>query len=98
MFKKEAIGRLFQKRFPPMTAAWAYGSAVFPQSPKQDAGSRSNMVDLFFVVKDPLEFHQLNMIKNPNHYSGLSYALGAPYIHLLNRCVFPIHFNSHIPF
>lgn len=55
------------------------------------------MIDLLMVVDDCRHFHIQNMKVNPQHYSGLSYYLGEPYVHLLNQHIFPIHFNSHIP-
>lgn len=97
MFNKGKIAQIVSKNFPEMITSWAYGSAVFPQSSSSNkVNSNLNMVDLFFVVKDPYVFHLLNFQKNPNHYSGLSYLLGPSYISLINGIVFPIHFNSHV--
>ena len=43
------------------------------------------MIDLVFVVNDPVSWHQQNLEKNPHHYSGLR-ILGA-------RCVAAIQDN-----
>lgn len=94
MFNKNTISHIIATKFPLTLTSWAYGSAVFPQS--SSSSINSNMIDLFLVVKDPFLFHTQNIKMNPNHYSGLSYLLGAEYIHLINKLIFPIHFNSHI--
>lgn len=96
MFNKNLITKIIATKFPPINLAWAYGSAVFPQSYTPVSNSNSNMIDIFFVVEDPLVFHSLNMKMNANHYSGLSYVFGPSYISLINSLIFPIHFNSHV--
>lgn len=51
--------------------AFAYGSGVFQQSNNNLA--KDNMVDLFFIVKNPASWHKSNLEKHPDHYSFLSY-------------------------
>lgn len=92
-FNKSLISGLIASHFPPVKAAWAYGSAVFPQS---TSNNPSNLIDLFLIVDSSYSFHSSNLKLNPSHYSGLSSLLGAPYIYTLNKLLFPIHFNSHI--
>eukprot|EP00794_Sanderia_malayensis_P006768 gene6768-7530_t len=60
------------QRFPDgIELAFAYGSGVFQQSNNNPA--KDNMVDLFFVVKDPAMWHRVNTERHPDHYSFLSY-------------------------
>lgn len=87
---KEAVGAYLPK----VKFAVAYGSAVFQQANVK--AKSDGMVDLLLIVNNRQEFHQCNMELNREHYSGPSRWFGPRYIELINRWVFPIHFNSHI--
>ncbi|XP_022081193.1 phosphatidate cytidylyltransferase, mitochondrial-like [Acanthaster planci] len=51
-----------------MTMAFAYGSGVFKQIGNRD---KDNMIDFIFVVGNATDWHEQNLRRNPDHYSGL---------------------------
>ncbi|CAL8092022.1 unnamed protein product [Orchesella dallaii] len=53
--------------------AFAYGSAVFAQSQTHEQPKPGKMIDLVFVVNDPVEWHTENLSMNKSHYSKLRY-------------------------
>lgn len=53
---------------PPTRFAFAYGSAIFPQSGVSDRSQR--MIDLIVAVDDAEAWHIQNMSNNPWHYSS----------------------------
>ena len=64
--------------FPPVSAAFAYGSAMFGQRGYTDEQQRNAMLDLVFVVDDAASWHQSNLETHGAHYSGVSrYVLGS---------------------
>jgi hypothetical protein len=87
--------------FPPVSAAWAYGSGVFSQQ-KSDSSTLSSplrpSVDLLFAVPDPRRWHEDNLRSNPGHYSSLARGLlGAGGISWLAESVAPgVWFNSGV--
>ena len=48
---------------------------------------------MIITVKDSNVFHQKNLRKNPYDYEGFSNFLGSDYLSILNKKVFPVHFN-----
>ena len=66
-----------------------YGSGVFPQLAKPT----KNTVDLIIIVKNANRFHQQMFGLHASDYAGLSKFFGPPYLDLINRFVFPAHFN-----
>ena len=65
------------QEFPPVCAAFAYGSAIFGQRGYSIAQRNDAMIDLVMVVDDAEQWHADNMAGgNADHYSGISY-LGA---------------------
>ena len=62
--------------FPPVQAAFAYGSAVFPQRGYSSAQQADSMTDLVFCTDDQEAWHRENLRRHPAHYSSLS--LGGP--------------------
>jgi len=63
--------------FPPVSAAWAYGSGVFSQenqgnSKNNSSSSPRRSVDLLLAVADPRSWHEQNLRGNPAHYSSLA--------------------------
>ena len=57
--------------FPEVGTAFAYGSAVFPQSGYTEQQIKASMTDLIFCVDDPMAWHQENLRRHPAHYSTL---------------------------
>ena len=66
-----------------------YGSGVFPQLAKPT----QNTVDLIMIVKNANSFHHKLMQVHSSDYAGLSRIVGASYVNIVNKLVFPIHFN-----
>lgn len=62
--------------FPPVHAAFAYGSAIFPQRGYTAEQQEESMTDLVFCTNDPLLWHYENLKRHPAHYSSV--ALGGP--------------------
>ena len=88
--------------FPPVSAAWAYGSGVFSQRQQRIWGSESEYprpsVDLLLAVPDPRQWHEANLRSNPGHYSSPARGLlGAAGISWLAESVGPgAWFNSGV--
>ena len=62
------------RMFPPTICAFAYGSGVVEQGGydySHEDTSKLPMLDMIFVVQDPLEWHGQNMAVNADHYSSL---------------------------
>lgn len=66
------------KEFVPHKNCFGYGSGVFPQQGNQDFSK--NQIDMLLSVENPLEWHKLNIKKNPDHYSSLKYTIDIPKI------------------
>ncbi|CAD6184101.1 unnamed protein product [Caenorhabditis auriculariae] len=62
---KELLGVLPQKD---IEYAFAYGSGALQQ---RDESIEEKMVDFVVVTRNPISFHEENLIKNPSHYSFL---------------------------
>lgn len=73
---------------------FAYGSGVFRQG---DACGSNPMIDMIFVVDDPIGFHAQNVLWNPSHYSSVKY-LGHNFISKIQE-LWPakVYFNTLIP-
>lgn len=69
--------------------AIGYGSGVFPQSSQPT----NNTIDLMLIVKDSHDFHSEMMKYKPTDYAGLPRWFGSGYLNLLNKNIFPAHFN-----
>ena len=71
-------------RFPPISFAFAYGSAVIPQEGKPEGGK---MVDFCFVIDDgsSRSWHQANLLRNPSDYSFLARSLGSRMISKIQK-------------
>lgn len=80
---------------PPVHFAFAYGSAIVPQ---RHADPRRRMIDLVVVVDDALDWHQLNISRNPTHYSVPMTLLGPSAIASLQRSSFGarVYYNTVI--
>ena len=60
--------------FPPVGAAFSYGSKSSSQAGISSSGSQ---LDFVFSVDDPVAFHAENLERNPEHYPGLARVAGA---------------------
>lgn len=69
-----------------------YGSGVISQTKNEDE-FLLNTIDLLIEVPNAEIFHKQWLKAKPKDYRGLSRWLGHPYLSLLMRWVFPIHFN-----
>jgi translocator assembly and maintenance protein 41 len=81
--------------FPPVHAAFAYGSAVFKQHGYSDAQQRSAMTDMVFVVADAEAWHRENLIRHPAHYSALGW-LGASAVADIQNSGGGIYYNQSV--
>ena len=64
--------------FPPVCAAFAYGSAIFSQRGHTAAYRATAMVDLVLVVDDATQWHAANLSGgNAMHYTGIGRWAGA---------------------
>ncbi len=73
------LARLLHDHFPVagIDHAFAYGSGVLPQPGLYQLGdSQAPMVDLLFVVREPVDWHTANMSRNPHHYAKPMSMLG----------------------
>ncbi|KAL1515709.1 hypothetical protein AB1Y20_002325 [Prymnesium parvum] len=71
--RREALAALLHD-FPSVEAAFAYGSAVYPQ--EGSSSSSELMTDFIFCTDDAEVWHSDNLCRHPTHYSSL--ALGGP--------------------
>jgi hypothetical protein len=62
---------------------------VFPQTSQ----NINNTVDIITIVKNNRMFHEEMINYKPNDYSGLTRYIGANYQNMLNKYIFPAHFN-----
>ncbi|PAA86748.1 hypothetical protein BOX15_Mlig024043g2, partial [Macrostomum lignano] len=78
----------------PMSACFAYGSAVFEQSGRVRG---SGMLDLVFVVPDSRAWHEANLARHRSHYSGLG-SLGAGAVARIQEGLGAgVYFNTLVP-
>lgn len=85
------------ERFPPeIEVVFAYGSGVFQQ--KNNNLAKDNMVDLIFVVKDPVAWHRVNIERFSKHYSFLR-LLGPDFVANI-QCNYgsSVYFNTLVEF
>lgn len=89
------LPRLVHANFPPVPAAWAYGSRVFAQTTK---GSDSkSLLDLILVAEDVGRFHDANRRRNPTHYPLLMRYLPLPWLVWMNRWGPGLYYHAYIP-
>ena len=82
--------------FPKVAMAFAYGSAVFTQ--ENNADTEKNMLDVIFIVDNPLSWHKLNMEMNGSHYSAIARTFGPKLItYLQDNVAANIYFNTLVP-
>ncbi|EEB08408.1 matrix protein import protein [Schizosaccharomyces japonicus yFS275] len=67
----EEFERIVNSFDAPIDVAIAYGSGVFSQ--KGYDKKKKPMLDFIFGVKDPYQWHSVNVKQNPKHYSFLKY-------------------------
>ncbi|XP_064401894.1 phosphatidate cytidylyltransferase, mitochondrial-like [Halichondria panicea] len=75
--------------FPPITYAFAYGSAVV----QQHGRPKGKMLDLVFAVDDPREWHKSNLQRNGHHYSFLRH-LGLDTVVRLQQLSAGVYYNT----
>ncbi|XP_013422051.1 phosphatidate cytidylyltransferase, mitochondrial [Lingula anatina] len=80
--------------FPEQNMAFAYGSGVFKQLGHTDP--TKNMLDFFFVVDDPVEWHRANIAKNRSHYSFLKYLGSRRVANIQEKHGAGVYFNSRV--
>ncbi|XP_071440604.1 phosphatidate cytidylyltransferase, mitochondrial [Hetaerina americana] len=84
---------MFPERF---SFCFAYGSGVYKQL--GDDTKEKKMIDMIFVVEDPVEWHKENISRHPHHYSVLRY-LGEQFVsQLQENWGAKVYFNTLIPF
>lgn len=82
---------------PPSRFAFAYGSAIFPQSGVTHPTNR--MIDLIVAVDDPENWHTENISQNRSHYSLPMATLGPRAITATQRSSFGarVYYNTILP-
>ena len=56
-------------KLPEYDFAITYGSGVFKQIGYSEKDHKNAMLDVIIGVRDPIEWHRVNMQLNPEHYS-----------------------------
>lgn len=59
----------YLSKLPEYDFAITYGSGVFKQIGYSEKDRKNAMLDVIIGVKDPIEWHRVNMQLNPEHYS-----------------------------
>jgi translocator assembly and maintenance protein 41 len=77
----------------PILQAFAYGSAAFQQI---GYASEKPMMDLIFVVKDPVAWHLQNIKENPQHYSWLAKRLNSSALNWIQSTAAGVWFNIDV--
>lgn len=72
------------------SAVYGYGSGVFAQD-----GYTGSMVDLLLVVEDGEKWHEENIVRFPEHYSGLR-QLGAPWCTWVQQLGAGVYYNTGV--
>lgn len=83
-------------RFPPVCAAFAYGSAVFGQRGYTDAQRRAAMTDLVFVVDDASSWHARNLQMNEEHYTLPARGLGSSAVCFIQQLGAGVYYNTAV--
>ena len=94
------LARLLHDHFPVagIDHAFAYGSGVLPQPGLYQLGdSQAPMVDLLFVVREPVDWHTANMSRNPHHYAKPVSMLGPSAVHWASQNIGSgVYFNAMV--
>ncbi|CAK9290357.1 unnamed protein product [Gordionus sp. m RMFG-2023] len=86
----EILSRIIN-RFPKETVwVFSYGSAIRNQKQKK-------MIDLIFVVKNAMKWHQQNILLNKSHYSITNSMFGSKFLTYLQNSAAGVFFKTHIP-
>lgn len=93
---QHSIATSILSTLPPTTYAFAYGSGIIPQA---NVSASSRMLDIILVVDNPQQWHSLNLIHNPSHYSEPMRLLGASAIANLQQSTFgaQVYYNTILP-
>lgn len=76
------LGQDIQKEFPPVDAAFMYGSGVFKQ---KNINNTNRMIDIILVVTDPERWHHQNIQTRSSDYSCITKFLGIKSICKIQR-------------
>lgn len=94
------LARLLHDHFPVagIDHAFAYGSGVLPQPGLYPGGgSEAPMVDLLFIVREPINWHAANMSLNPHHYAMPMSILGPSAIDWASKHIGSgVYFNAMV--
>ena len=82
--------------FPPVHAAFAYGSAVFGQRGYSEAKKLAAMTDMVFVVDDACSWHRVNLERNSVHYAWPLASLGPNRVTALQAVGAGIYYNTRV--
>jgi len=55
------------------------------------------MIDIIFVVDDPVEWHKENLKINSHHYSGLKYLGPTGVTNIQENWACGVYYNSFVP-
>ncbi|XP_032893133.1 phosphatidate cytidylyltransferase, mitochondrial isoform X1 [Amblyraja radiata] len=78
-----------------LSLAFAYGSGLFPQAGRP--GPVNNVLDFIFAVDDPVTWHTMNIMKNPQHYSFLRFFGPKHVSKIQNNYGAGIYYNTLVP-
>jgi len=87
----------FLKHFPEeqIVFAFTYGSKVFGNLSRVESVKSRKMLDFIFVVKN--DFHRMNLIMNPHHYSYFPRFLGHSFVNKVqSRFGGLMYYNSYV--
>ena len=97
---KEELLALLAEQYPPVLAAYAYGSGVVAQAGYDYSSadpSQLPMLDLIFVVEDAEKWHAANMARNREHYTSFAAVSAGVVAWIQERLGAHVWFNAYIP-
>lgn len=90
----EQLTKLINNFMSPISFSFGYGSGVFEQ--KGNKKSKKSQIDMIHMVRDPVEFHKLNLSQFSGHYSGLKNFGGASAILKIQDLGAGVYFNPYV--
>ena len=85
--------RKLLERFKNVNFAFGYGSKVFPQG--KDVDVSNSQIDMILAVRDPVSWHEYNILKNGADYSSLKY-LGPRAVSYVGKLGAGVYFNPFV--
>lgn len=83
-------------KFPNVSHAFGYGSGAFSQTSEVKDETDKPMLDLIFIVENPVEFHEANMRLFPDHYPTLMHTIGPNGVARLQEYPAGVHYVPYV--